>query len=69
MQNYNIRPTVSRKAQILLKKLAVCTKSGSVSDISDAYGRAASDRYITEDCGVINKFSRGNNKPAATSCL
>lgn len=47
-----------------LQKMVVCTskkkrKSGSVSYTSDAYGGAASDCYITEDCGVINKFSRG----------
>ena len=47
------------KSANTLKKLVVCTKSGSVSYISDAYGGAASDRYITEDCGVINKFTRG----------
>ena len=47
------------KSANTLKKLVVCIKSGSVSYISDAYGGAASDRYITEDCGVINKFNRG----------
>ena len=36
-----------------------CTKAGSISYISDAYGGAASDRFITEDCGVVRKFSRG----------
>ena len=31
---------------------------GSISFISDAYGGAASDRFITEDCGVVSKFNR-----------
>ena len=47
------------KSANTLKKLIVCTKAGSISYISDAYGEAASDRFITEDCGVVRKFSRG----------
>lgn len=58
MQNYNIRLTANTKYNTL-KKLIVCTKSGSMSYISDAYGGAASDRFITEDCGVVSKFNRG----------
>ena len=48
------------KSTNTLKKLIVCTKSGSISYISDAYGGAASDCFITEDCGVVSKFNRGN---------
>ena len=46
------------KSANTLKKVIVCTKSGSISFISDAYGGAASDRFITEDCGVVSKFNR-----------
>lgn len=38
--------------------MIVCTKSGSISFISDAYGGASSDRFITEGCGVVSKFNR-----------
>lgn len=46
------------KSANTLKKMIVCTKSGSVSFISDAYGGASSDRFITEGCGVVSKFNR-----------
>ena len=58
MQNCNIRLSTYKSANTL-KKLIVCTKAGSISNISDAYGGAASDRFITEDCGVVRKFSQG----------
>ena len=47
------------KSANTLKKQIVCTKAGSISYISDAYGGSASDRFITEDCGVVRKFSTG----------
>ena len=58
MQNCNIRLSTYKSANTL-KKLIVCTKAGSISYISDAYGGAASDRFITEDCAVVRKFSQG----------
>ena len=48
-----------KKSANTLKKLIVYTKAGSISYISDAYGGAASDRFITEDCGVVRKFIWG----------
>ena len=45
------------KSRNTLKRLIFCTKSGSVSYISEAYGGACSDRFITESSGVVNKFT------------
>ena len=46
------------KSANTLKKMIVRTKSGSINVISDAYGGASSYHFITEDCGVVNKFNR-----------
>ena len=41
------------------KKLIFCTKGGSISFVSKSYSGSASDRFITEDCNVVNKFTPG----------
>lgn len=58
-EQHIVKPYSQYKSVNMLKKLVACSKSGSISYISDAYGGAASDRFITEDCGVMNKFNRG----------
>ena len=47
------------KSHNTLKKLIFCTKSGSISYISEAYGGSSSDRFITEDTNVASKFTPG----------
>ena len=47
------------KSKNTLKKLIVCTKSGSISFISASYAGSSSDRFITENCNVVNKFTPG----------
>ena len=47
------------KSHNTLKKLIFCTKSGSISYISEAYGGSASDRFITNDTNVAAKFTPG----------
>ena len=40
------------KSHNTVKKLVICTKSGSISHISDAYAGSALDSFITEDMNV-----------------
>ena len=47
------------KSHNTLKTLIFCTKSGSISYISEAYGGSSSDRFITEDTNVASKFTPG----------
>lgn len=47
------------KSSNTLKKLVICTKSGSLSDISPSFGGSASDSFITEPCHIAEKFSPG----------
>ena len=47
------------KSSNTLKKLVICTKSGSISYISPSFGGCASDRYITEQCQISDKFHPG----------
>lgn len=47
------------KSSNTLKKLVICTKSGSFSYISPSFGGCASDRYITEHCPIAEKFHPG----------
>ena len=47
------------KSNNTLKKLIVCTKSGSISFMSTAYGGSCTDRYITEDTQIARKFTPG----------
>ena len=49
----------TNKSHNTLKKRIFCTKSGSISDISEAYGGSASDRFITNDTNVAAKFTPG----------
>ena len=53
-QKHSIRLTVPIK-----KKLIFCTKGGSISYVSKTYSGSASDRFITEDCNVVRKFTPG----------
>ena len=52
-----------------LKKLICITPGGIVSFISKSYGGAASDRFITESCGLINKLEHGDNLISDTKGL
>ena len=45
------------KSHNTVKKLAICTKSGSISYISDAYAGSATDRFITEDTNIAAQFT------------
>ena len=47
------------KSHNTVKKLVICTKSGSISYISDAYAGSATDRFITEDNNIAARFTRG----------
>ena len=47
------------KSHNTLKKLIFCTKSGSISYISEAYAGSCSDRFITEDTNIAAKFTPG----------
>ena len=57
-QKHNIKPTAP-KSRNTHKKLIFCTKSGSIIFVSKSYSGSASDRFITEDCNVANKFTPG----------
>jgi hypothetical protein len=47
------------KSSNTLKKLVICTKSGSFSYISPSFGGSSSDRHITEQCQIAQKFNPG----------
>ena len=47
------------KSRNTQKKLIFCTKGGSISFLSKSYSGCASDRFITEDCNVVQKFHPG----------
>ena len=49
------------KSRNTWKKLLCITPAGTVSFISNCYGGLASDRYITETCGLLNKLDYGDN--------
>ena len=49
------------KSRNTWKKLLCITPAGTISFISKSYGGAASDRYITETCGIVEKFQFGDN--------
>ena len=49
----------SYKSHNTLKKLIFCTKSGSISYISEAYAGSCTDRFITEDTNIAAKFTPG----------
>ena len=43
------------------KKLICITPAGTLSFISKCYGGCASDRFITEDCHILDKLQYGDN--------
>ena len=43
------------------KKLIYITPAGAISFISKSYGGAALDRFITENCGSLDKLNEGDN--------
>lgn len=45
------------KSSNTLRKLVICTKSGSLSYISPSFGGSASDPFITEQCHIAETFS------------
>ena len=47
------------KSRNTQKKLIFCTKGGSISFVSRSYSGSASDRFITEDSNVVQKFHPG----------
>ena len=47
------------KSRNTQKKLIFCTKGGSNSFVSRSYSGSASDRFITEDSNVVQKFHPG----------
>jgi hypothetical protein len=49
----------SYKSRNTLKKLIFCTKGGSISFVSKGYSGSCSDRFITEDCNVVRRFTPG----------
>ena len=42
-----------------VKKLVICTKSGSISYISATYAGSATDRFVTEDTNIAAQFTCG----------
>ena len=49
----------SYKSRNTHKKLIFCTKGGSICYVSKSYSGSSSDRFITEDCNVVQKFTPG----------
>ena len=44
------------KSKNTWKKLICIVPSGTISFVSKAYGGSASDRFITEQCGILDKL-------------
>lgn len=51
----------SYKSKNTWKKLLCIAPCGTISFISKAYGGSASDRFITEQCGILNKLNAGDS--------
>ena len=49
------------KSKNTWKKLISITPGGTVSFVSKSYGGCASDRYITETCGILDHIDNGDN--------
>ena len=49
------------KSRNTWKKLICITPAGTISFISKCYGGCASDRFITEDCDILDKLQYGDN--------
>ena len=47
------------KSHNTVKKLVICTKSGAIVHISDAYAGSATDRFINEDTSIAAQFTPG----------
>ena len=47
------------KSHNTVTKLVICTKSGSISHISNAYAGSATDRFIAEDTNIAARFTPG----------
>lgn len=44
-----------------MENLSIRLFAGTISFILSSYGGAASDRYITETCGILKKLNCGGN--------
>ena len=49
------------KSRNTWSKLLCITPATTISFISKSYGGAASDRFITETCGIVEKLQFGDN--------
>ena len=49
------------KSRNAWSKLLCITPARTISFISKSYGGAASDRFITETCGIVEKLQFGDN--------
>ena len=49
------------KSRNTWKKLICITPAGTICFISKCYGGCASDRFITEDCHILDKLQYGDN--------
>ena len=49
------------KSRNTRKKLICIAPAGTISFISKYYGGCAPDRFITEDCHILNKLQYGDN--------
>ena len=51
----------SYKSKNTWKKLLCIVPCGTISFVSKAYGGSASDRFITENCGILNHLKPGDS--------
>ena len=51
--------SIQKILKLTLKILVFCTKSASISYISESYAGSCTDRFITEDSEVFTKFTPG----------
>ena len=55
------------KSRNTRKKLVCITPAGTISFISKCYGGCVSDRFITEECHILDKLQDGDNSVADKS--
>lgn len=60
MMNAQVKTFSSYKGKNTVKYLLGITPHGSISFLSRGYGGKASDKFITEDCGMLDKLSAGD---------